>query len=61
MSTGKLTGKVAIVTGAGQGGGMGAALALAAEGAAVVLFGRTESKLEKVAAEIESRGAKAVV
>jgi NAD(P)-dependent dehydrogenase (short-subunit alcohol dehydrogenase family) len=58
--TNKLTGRVAIVTGAGQGGGMGAALALAAEGAAVVLFGRTHSKLEKVAAEIAGRGGKAV-
>jgi NAD(P)-dependent dehydrogenase (short-subunit alcohol dehydrogenase family) len=61
MNTGKLNGRVAIVTGAGQGGGMGAALALAAEGAAVVLFGRTAAKLEKVAAEIASRGGQAVV
>jgi NAD(P)-dependent dehydrogenase (short-subunit alcohol dehydrogenase family) len=61
MSTGKLTGKVAIVTGAGQGGGMGAALALAAEGAAVVLFGRTVAKLERVAAEIATRSGQAVV
>jgi NAD(P)-dependent dehydrogenase (short-subunit alcohol dehydrogenase family) len=61
MSGGKLTGRVAIVTGAGQGGGMGAALALAAEGAAVVLFGRTASKLEGVAAEIASRGGRAAV
>jgi NAD(P)-dependent dehydrogenase (short-subunit alcohol dehydrogenase family) len=34
--TGKLGGKVAIVTGAGQGAGMGAALALAADGAALL-------------------------
>jgi NAD(P)-dependent dehydrogenase (short-subunit alcohol dehydrogenase family) len=61
MSTGKLTGRVAIVTGAGQGGGMGAALALAADGASVVLFGRTASKLERVAAEIASRGGRAAV
>ena len=61
MSTGKLTDKVAIVTGAGQGGGMGAALALAAEGAAVVLFGRTAAKLERVAAEIATRGGQAAV
>jgi NAD(P)-dependent dehydrogenase (short-subunit alcohol dehydrogenase family) len=61
MSTGKLTGRVAIVTGAGQGGGMGAALALAAEGAAVVLFGRTGAKLERVAAEIAARGGQAAV
>jgi len=61
MSNHKLTGRVAIVTGAGQGGGMGSALALAAEGAAVVLFGRTASKLERVAAEIEKRGGRAAV
>jgi NAD(P)-dependent dehydrogenase (short-subunit alcohol dehydrogenase family) len=57
--SGKLAGKVAIVTGAGHGGGMGAALALAAEGAAVVLFGRTVAKLERVADEIVKRGGKA--
>jgi len=61
MSSGKLTGRIAIVTGAGQGGGMGAALALAAEGAAVVLFGRTAAKLERVAAEIAARGGQAAV
>ena len=54
--TQKLTSRAAIVTGAGQGGGMGAALALAAEGASVVLFGRTGAKLDRVAAEIERRG-----
>jgi NAD(P)-dependent dehydrogenase (short-subunit alcohol dehydrogenase family) len=59
--TGKLSGKVAIVTGAGQGGGMGAALALAEEGAAVVLFGRTLVKVERVAAEIAGRKGQAVV
>jgi 2-hydroxycyclohexanecarboxyl-CoA dehydrogenase len=58
--TGKLSGKVAIVTGAGQGGGMGAALALAEEGAAVVLFGRTLVKVERVAAEIAGRKGQAV-
>ncbi len=60
MSKGKLDGKVAIVTGSGQGAGMGAALAMSAEGAAVVLFGRTLSKVEKVAAEIAVRGGRAV-
>jgi 2-hydroxycyclohexanecarboxyl-CoA dehydrogenase len=59
-TTGKLAGKVAIVTGAGQGGGMGAALALAAEGATVVLFGRTAAKVERVAADIVGRGSHAV-
>lgn len=59
--TTKLNGKVAIVTGAGQGGGMGAALALAAEGAAVLLFGRTRAKLTQVAEQITGRGGQAAV
>jgi 2-hydroxycyclohexanecarboxyl-CoA dehydrogenase len=56
---GRLAGKVALVTGAGQGVGRGVALALAAEGAAITITGRTESKLRAVAAEIEDRGARA--
>ena len=51
--------KTAIVTGAGQGVGRGIALALAAEGAAVVLVGRTRSKLDAVAAEVAERGGRA--
>ncbi len=42
---GSLDGKVAIVTGAGQGVGEGIALALAREGAAIVAAGRTKSKV----------------
>ena len=57
---GRLTGKVAIVTGAGQGAGAGCALAMASEGASILLVGRTLSKLEGVAKEIEARGAKAL-
>jgi meso-butanediol dehydrogenase / (S,S)-butanediol dehydrogenase / diacetyl reductase len=53
--------KVAIVTGAGQGVGRGVALALAADGAAVMLMGRTLSKLEAVAGEIAARGGRAAV
>ena len=48
-----LQGKVALVTGAGQGVGQGIALALASEGARVAVTGRTLAKLE--AAE-SSRG-----
>ncbi|MFC5747932.1 SDR family NAD(P)-dependent oxidoreductase [Actinomadura rugatobispora] len=55
----RLEGKVALVTGAGQGVGRGVALALAEEGAAVVVTGRTESKLRAVVAEIAERGARA--
>jgi NAD(P)-dependent dehydrogenase (short-subunit alcohol dehydrogenase family) len=51
-----LRGKAAIVTGAGQGIGRGVAHALAAEGARVMLMGRTRSKLDTVAAEIDARG-----
>lgn len=53
----RLNGKTAFVTGGGQGVGRGIALALASAGANVAVFGRTESKLENVCAEIEGRGA----
>lgn len=56
----QLAGKTALVTGAGQGVGQGIALALAAEGAAVALLGRTAAKLEETRAQIEARGAKAL-
>ena len=52
----RLDGKVAIVTGAGQGVGRGIALALATEGARVVIAGRTLDKVEGVAKEIAERG-----
>lgn len=55
-----LDGKVALVTGAGQGVGRGIALALAAEGAAVAVAGRTASKLENAVAEIRGRGGRAL-
>jgi NAD(P)-dependent dehydrogenase (short-subunit alcohol dehydrogenase family) len=48
----RFTDKVVIITGAGQGLGAGYAKAFAAEGASVVLVGRTESKLLSVAEEI---------
>jgi NAD(P)-dependent dehydrogenase (short-subunit alcohol dehydrogenase family) len=54
-----LEGKVAIVTGGGQGVGRGIALALAKEGATISLAGRTRITLQKVAAEIEALGGKA--
>jgi 2-hydroxycyclohexanecarboxyl-CoA dehydrogenase len=55
----RLNGKAAIVTGAGQGVGRGIALALADDGASVMITGRTQSKLEKVAGEITERGGRA--
>lgn len=55
-----LTGKVALITGAGQGVGFGIAAAMSAAGASVVLAGRTLAKVEQAANEIEARGGKAV-
>ena len=57
---GTLSGRVALVTGAGQGVGQGIALALASEGAAVAVGGRTASKLAETAKQIESRGSRAL-
>ena len=53
---GVLDGKTAIVTGAGQGVGQGIAYALAAEGARVVVAGRTLAKWDTTVAEIWRRG-----
>ncbi len=55
-AVGVLEGKVAIVTGAGQGVGQGIAYALAAEGARVIVAGRTLSKCDTTVAEIVRRG-----
>ncbi len=56
----RLHNKTALITGAGQGVGQGIALALAAEGANVVVTGRTLSKVEDTRVEIERRGGKAL-
>jgi NAD(P)-dependent dehydrogenase (short-subunit alcohol dehydrogenase family) len=55
-----LEGKVAIVSGIGPGMGRDISLALAGEGADIVLGGRTEAKLEKVASEVEALGRRAL-
>jgi NAD(P)-dependent dehydrogenase (short-subunit alcohol dehydrogenase family) len=56
----RLQNKVAVITGGGQGIGRGIALAMAREGAHVVLAARTLGNLEEVKAEIEAQGGKAL-
>ncbi|MCX5496612.1 SDR family oxidoreductase [Kaistia dalseonensis] len=53
----ELAGKVALVTGGATGIGLGAARALAAEGAALVLFGPDVGALERAAADLVAIGA----
>jgi 7-alpha-hydroxysteroid dehydrogenase len=56
-----VTGKVALVTGAGRGIGAASALALAEAGADVAISSRTQGQLDEVAAEIRARGRRALV
>jgi 3-oxoacyl-[acyl-carrier protein] reductase len=53
-----LSGKVALVTGAGRGIGRSISLALAASGASVFLTARSEDQLAAVAGEIREKGGK---
>jgi 3-oxoacyl-[acyl-carrier protein] reductase len=55
----KLTGRVALVTGASQGIGHACALALAREGATLALAARNGQKLDELAAAIAATGGKA--
>jgi NAD(P)-dependent dehydrogenase (short-subunit alcohol dehydrogenase family) len=55
-----LSGKVTLITGAGQGIGQGVALAMASAGATVVVTGRTLSKVEQTAQLVAERGGTAL-
>jgi len=55
-----LEGKVAIVTGSGQGVGEGIAMALSSYGVKVALLGRTFNKVEVVASNILKGGGTAI-
>jgi NADP-dependent 3-hydroxy acid dehydrogenase YdfG len=58
---GKLTGKVAIVTGASAGIGRECARSLAAEGAQLVLTARRQERLEELADEIKASSTRALI
>jgi len=61
MKNGKLSAKVAVVTGASKGIGAGIAKALAAEGAAVVVnYASAKSDADKVVDEISKKGGTAI-
>jgi NAD(P)-dependent dehydrogenase (short-subunit alcohol dehydrogenase family) len=57
--SGKLNGRVAVITGASKGLGQAMAVALAAEGARIALVSRDMEKLEAVAGEIRAKGGEA--
>jgi NAD(P)-dependent dehydrogenase (short-subunit alcohol dehydrogenase family) len=56
----RLSGKIAIITGAGRGVGRSSALAFAREGAKLVLAARTVGEIEAVAVEIRQMGGEAI-
>jgi 3-oxoacyl-[acyl-carrier protein] reductase len=58
--TGKLTGKTVLITGASSGIGRSSALALAREGANMVLTARRPERLKELVAAIQQAGGKAV-
>lgn len=59
MSSGRFVGKVMLVTGGSSGIGRACALALAAEGASVVVGGRRGARLDEVVEKISAQGGRA--
>jgi 7-alpha-hydroxysteroid dehydrogenase len=57
----RVTGRVAVVTGAGRGIGAAAAVALAEAGADVVISARTEDQLAAVAGQVKAAGRRVVI
>lgn len=60
MRGGRLDGKVSVITGAGQNIGRAMALRFASEGSAVAVVDRDVERAQRVAAEVASRGGRAV-
>jgi len=57
----QLTGKVALITGAGSGIGKAAAVLLAKEGAKIGALGRTDDELKAVVSDIQATGGEAMI
>jgi 3-oxoacyl-[acyl-carrier protein] reductase len=61
MNTSRLSGRVALVTGAGRGIGRAVALALAEQGVRMALAARSTAELERVRSEIQETGVEAAI